>query len=194
MKKDLSKLRPFDLEAAKRGEAICDRNRPELEARFIAHVPDIAEHDRVIIKIGNGIVQCSESGECHGYGSIYFAMAPLCWVEGNPVYKGDVLYSKGAYNVKHQVDTIKGDEVWQESDIDGIGRRGFIRVKDLTWTPPKVKRNGFVLLVKDCGFTRIRNGKIYDSEDEANAIFEKLKGIESVTGVFPFAYEEPVSC
>lgn len=41
------KLKPFDLEAAKRGEPICTRDGRE--ARFIAHVPDVVDQYKVVV-------------------------------------------------------------------------------------------------------------------------------------------------
>lgn len=84
--KAFSRLRPFNLEAAKRGEPICWYD----DGERVRYIGQSAAHD------GGACVEFLE-GECVGqfetYAPIYLRMAPLCWVEGKPVYKGDRLYS-----------------------------------------------------------------------------------------------------
>ena len=68
-----------------------------------------------------------------------YGLAPLCWVEGKPVYPGDVLY-------------YKYDPTWQYND-EGVvalamrydtllfkGGQEFHNVSDATWTKPEQKR------------------------------------------------------
>ena len=77
--KDYSLLRPFSEAAAKRGEAICSGYDGEI-VKFIAG-PDA---------VGNCCV-LPDGGEFGFHKALLLAMAPLAWVEGKPVYKGDVL-------------------------------------------------------------------------------------------------------
>lgn len=124
---DYSLLRPFDIEAAKRGEAICYvRNGSD---RIFMTGPD-----------SNGRL-CVEDPSDGGFVLArvdQYRMKPLCWVEGKPVYKGDVLYQNTA--------SLTGARVAVDGNEDGIkddqGRwNGRCH---LTWTPPKVKREGWV--------------------------------------------------
>lgn len=88
--KDYSLLRPFDLDAAKRGEPICFKDDGQL-ATFLGE-SDQVEND--ICLRWEETFGSVESGKCAMLGRNLISMAPLCWVEGKPVYKGDVLYSK----------------------------------------------------------------------------------------------------
>ena len=83
--KNYSLLRPFDLEAAKRGELVCwgDGDGP---LRYVGKAT------------GGAYAACFEwiggthNGTFETYARGDLRMAPLCWVEGRPVYKGDTLY------------------------------------------------------------------------------------------------------
>lgn len=139
MTKDFSLLRPFDLEAAKAGEPICTRDGQKV--RFIAHVPEADEAYRVVVMLENASFPTRrfESGSLWvgiTNNRIDLCMAPLCWVEGRPVYSGDILYftdvegSGEVYGVndKNQllIRSSKFGCVHQEAD-------------KLTWTPPTVE-------------------------------------------------------
>lgn len=106
--KDLSLLRPFDLEAAKRGEDFVFVECGELKARKFIAGPDS----------GGGIVVQDELGAFVVSHAYPYNMAPLCWVEGKPVYKGDVLYQNGER-------VVAGD--WATPDS----------TSRMTWTPPR---------------------------------------------------------
>lgn len=128
---DYTLLRPFDLEAAKAGEALIN---PEdgTECLYVAGPHPITQEIVVDFNSPYGF----DFGEASD-----FRMAPLCWVEGRPVYKGDVLYS--AFLEGSPKRTVTG------IDDDGIlstEERGLNTCdpEDLTWTPPKVKREGWV--------------------------------------------------
>lgn len=54
-------MRPFDLEAAKRGEPIITRDGRE--AKFIAHVPEAKEEHRVIVLVERNPLPAHETGE-----------------------------------------------------------------------------------------------------------------------------------
>jgi hypothetical protein len=62
---DTKKLKPFDLEAAKRGELIVAREGQS--ARFVAHVTDCAEGFRVVVLIEgcDGCTSHYENGRMH---------------------------------------------------------------------------------------------------------------------------------
>ena len=103
--KNYSLLRPFDLEAAKRGEPILWIDHP---------IRWVALSDKEL------------------------RMAPLCWVEGRPVYKGDVLYRPGINDgpvVALEIGNEEGDIYLSFEDDAGSefadNRRGY-----LTWADP----------------------------------------------------------
>lgn len=154
MKNDLSLLRPFDLEKAKAGHPICTRDGRK--ARFIAHVPEADEGYRVFVLVEGA--QCAssrfESGAGRGNGPAQpdIMLAPLCWVEGKPVYPGATLRRR--------------DNGWsvtalQEGYQDEVGN--WLVPDDLTWTPPPVKREGWVNVYPGSVV-----GGIYASEKRAN--------------------------
>lgn len=132
--KDYSLLRPFDLEAAKAGEAICwhEDGDVALDVMFI--------RDRVVPVFENAFTEKLEQvafftqSEC----GVYLRMAPLCWVEGKPVYKGDVLYYE-----RGKIE-IEGVSSWLSCEVMR-SKFGFnIKASCLTWTPPNVKREGWI--------------------------------------------------
>jgi hypothetical protein len=60
-------MKPFDLEAAKRGEPIqTSDGRP---AKFIAHVPDAHKDSRLVIQIGGSVYLYHEEGKLTDFGS-----------------------------------------------------------------------------------------------------------------------------
>lgn len=129
--KDYNLLRPFDLEAAKRGEKIHD-----VFGGVVVFIDGPDAGGRLAVQIdGHFAVVLGET----------LRMSPLCWVEGKPVYKGDVLYVKNPTG-------RTGSKVTAEFKENGDGASPFrsdngavptIRMADLTWTP-KVRREGWV--------------------------------------------------
>lgn len=158
MKKDYSLLRPFDLLAATRGEPICDRYGTEIT--YVAG-PDAV--DDIVYLYPNGNREFSIKA------STNLRLAPLCWVEGRPVYRGDVLYW---YSGSRPVKFTAGDQMIDDEIICGIstfdtgetmGDDGFSGVLpgSLTWTPPKVKREGFVVVNKASVFNSRKQAEAY---------------------------------
>lgn len=133
MEKDYSLLRPFDLEAAKLGEKICYFEDGQL-ATFVG-LSDQDDDDLCVRweETLNGVMKDK-------YAMIQitlFRMAPLAWVEGRPVYKGDVLYGLG--NEKSGI--AKEFGVF----FDNGGRCGWHEDHlGFTWQKPKTKREGWV--------------------------------------------------
>lgn len=139
--KDFSLLRPFDLEAAKRGEKIHD-----VFGGAVVFIDGPDAGGKFALRIDGHFASA--------YGD-QLRMAPLCWVEGRPVYKGDVLYAR-KYNMdgaeKHYVDRLDDDgkKVWQDEKRDDA-ETGYARIEMLTWTPPKVRREIKLLAFIDGG-------------------------------------------
>jgi len=139
-KKDYSLLRPFDLEAAKRGDKIHWSNIPD-DVAYIG----VTSAGYIAYETGNESSFCSSSS---------FRMSPLAWVEGRPVYKGDVLYYKKegfgisveGYNPNIEQKTGFIGEVVTESKLYNKGHKTWAPFDCWSWTKPKQKREGWVNL------------------------------------------------
>lgn len=131
--KDYSLLRKFDLEAAKRGELMCN---VQGEGKFKLKRYTMNANDVVVE------VTLEDSRWCEPR---YLRMLPLCWIEGKPVYKGDVLWRKDKDNGEVTQVTVKA---FVESEYTGIQFLKFEENVDtrldftwstLHWEKPKVK-------------------------------------------------------
>lgn len=129
MEKDYSLLRPFDLEAVKHGEKICNSEGDELWD-YVAG-PDA--HGILCVE-----VKSAKSLLCNsGTSSRYFRIAPLAWVEGKPVYRGDTVYTKEGRAV-----VVK--EMYHDHALtDG---EWVVSCEYATWQKPKTKREGWMNL------------------------------------------------
>lgn len=124
--KDYSLLRPFDLEAAIAGEPILWSGQ-YIPVTFVAR----GNRGQTNIIERPGIHGGLLSEVCYSPDN-YLRMAPLCWVEGRPVYKGDTLYFDDT--------TIEPGRAFIVRNSDGI----FARNQDadaasltrLTWNAP----------------------------------------------------------
>lgn len=135
--KDYSLLRPFDLEAAKRGEAVCWHDAVE-EMRYVGP------------STGDGTAGCFEwlegkhVGTFETYPASAIRMAPLCWVEGKPVYQGDVLHDKkiGAVTAKRDKSFV-GGVCFKNNKGNGFAALSAF-TDSLTWTPPTRKVTRYI--------------------------------------------------
>jgi len=106
---DLSLLRPFNLELAKSGEPIC---------RF---------DTTPLLFVGAGtkqiVVEHTKTNVIASYSEYNLRMAPLTWIEGKPVYKGDVLWYKyGGFSMK-----VTGyNSRTEPNDVESGGLEGII--------------------------------------------------------------------
>lgn len=141
MKNDYSKLRPFDLEAAKRGERIVIVETQAIVERTFVTGPD--DHGYFVVKTGDGWFRFGKDAD--------YRMAPLAWVEGKPVYKGDVLYSDkhGKGEIVEDLRFVGGAAIKFEGT--GISLDAPYFATGLTWNPPKVKREGWVNVYQSFG-------------------------------------------
>jgi hypothetical protein len=149
-KKDYSKLRPFDLEAAKRGETICRNDDDDESFKYIAG-PDSSGY--FVLELPHG--------EFRFRAERILRMAPLCWVEGKPVYKGDVLYNKESGNLRVVV-KVEENTLCKNAIVCLDGK--WNTQENLTWNKPKqkVKRKIWVNVYSDEEFSA------YSSEETAN--------------------------
>lgn len=182
--KDYSLLRPFDLEAAKRGELLCD-----VEARvFWSYVAGPDSLSKYILKVDHAPMSNGEF--TYPTSAAPLRMAPLCWVEGKPVYKGDVLYQNTA--------ALPGDRVVVDGNEDGIidNQGRWNGRSHLTWTPPKVKREGWVNIVRHdrCGVAGeltdriVRNCDIFPTKEAAERFALQCRDVLATVRI---EWEEP---
>lgn len=149
--KDYSLLRPFDLEAAKAGAKLfcINSKNGETECTFIQKAGDeLCIHFE---RFGFSIHDETDS----------LRMAPLCWVEGKPVYPGDVLWQTTLAGdvLKRKAKQISADGSYLELDETGSWAMNG-SVSKLSWAepPPKpVKR-----------WVNIYPANSFESQDSAN--------------------------
>lgn len=141
--KNYDLLRPFDMEAAKRGEIICAKGGGG-EWQYVAG-PDSNGNLCLLTSSGTFIAGngCSERS---------VRMAPLCWAEGRPVYKGDKLWHTGTekWITVYALGSFSVPTVTVEGDPAGY------HIDCLTWEAPKVKHEGWV---------NVYPGKVLGSRD-----------------------------
>lgn len=135
---DYTLLRPFDLEAAKAGGVLIDQE-DGAECRYVAG-PHPVTKEIVVEFRGQAGFMLGEASD--------FRMAPLCWVEGRPVYTGDVLYrldtgAEGSATAAFGTGVVCSE--WPERPFSA---------DEITWTPPKVKREIKLVAFLDGGFLR----------------------------------------
>lgn len=200
LEKDYTLLRPFDMDAAKRGEAICFYDGLVLQ-------------DVTITKLGSICGRWSgDSAESIWSGAEIadFRMAPLCWVEGKPVYSGDVLYRPAKGTQGFVADRIyrggNGDVylIYENEGASWLEGPEWTRLEEMwnsvTWTPPKVKREGFVCITRPHSVDAIppsskladvivRNGWIFATREAAQAWADTCK---DVVRIVPLTWEESV--
>ena len=135
--KDYSLLRPFDLEAAKRGEPIMGIN-----LNWPIIFCGTTTNGQVIF-----VEYTDKSGGDQEVDNI--RMAPLAWVEGKPVYTGDVLYSSFFKEHPSDKENLTGHFV-----VGGYGTDMQIykatdasfrtTINSCSWNKPKVKKSGWL--------------------------------------------------
>lgn len=141
MAKDLSLLRPFDLEAAKRGELLVSIGCEGWVWKFAAG-PDIKGKMVALVVENNNEKDCLEIGELtNSTKPIEFRMAPLFWLEDKPVYKGDFIFEK-----------TSGRSFF----VDGVADS-----KYFTWNKPKEKKHGYINLYP-LGNDKRLSGRMFD--------------------------------
>lgn len=177
--KNLELLRPFDLESAKAGTLLCSEaamlnGKP---AWKYAAGPD-ASGRIVAVKISDGNFAAASRPEA-------FRMAPLAWVDGRPVYKGDALFYEGIG--RGVVVGMKGgDQIEITYDHHKEWGPTGAFPENLTWTPPKVKRKGFAVVSKQ--------GMLLSREDAEKAIKDiSFRGFPGELVIAHAEWEEPAA-
>lgn len=173
MGKDYSLLRAFDLEAAKRGEAICWRADGEPPKYFN------------VTPAGNIIANFTAVTDGENlWGPHDFRMLPLAWVRVSkddptlrPIYPGDVLYWEPQPSAPLIAEKLM-EGGWLAVRASEQEPLGIVHPDGLTWTKPvvMVKRSGFINICKvkhkmgSSGEVKdriVRNADIFDDKDEA---------------------------
>ena len=123
MKKDPDLLRPFDIEKAKAGEAIC-WSHLNLPCSFVG-------------EMSNGLIAITnQKGLIESPSSYSLRMKPLFWKDSKPVYKGDKLWHKIAKKFI-EVDCLQ-DDTGAETRGFFVDTDGLNVMADLClWDEPK---------------------------------------------------------
>ena len=127
--KDYSLLRPFDPAAAEAGAPILLAVKPMEERSFVIG-PD--SEGCYITATNQGVFK-------HGK-DVDYRMAPLCWVEGKPVYPGDVLWQTTPAGdvLKRKAKQISADGSHLEFEETGSWAMDG-SVSKLSWAEPPPK-------------------------------------------------------
>ena len=200
--KNYSLLRPFDLEAAKRGDAICwEDGDVLLDVTVTGRGSVCGRWD------GDDRERLWQDDELDS-----FRMAPLCWVKGKPVYKGDVLwYSYANFSITvtglnpfYPDDGLKGivrQIIVPDPDYPPVGEETWAPFDVWSWAPPRIEREGFTCMTrlsKDMVTPHgaianviVRNGLVFDTYGAAKAWADTCKDVVYITRM---AWEEPLLC
>lgn len=166
-------LRPFDLEAAKAGAKITDMGM--IEHAFAAEAgPD----GGMAVRDPQGNVFVMDLSEAR--------MVPLAWVEGKPVYPGDVLYWNDN-STKPGSKFTAGNRVLPEGLVMGSSTTtkgatftyGGMYAAQLTWTLLKVKKEGWINVYPANGASQgapICGGCVHATKEKADrdAILDRI--------------------
>ena len=143
-------LRPFDLEAAKRGEKICSLFGED--ADFIGMKLD----GRVVFEVDSLICDCL---------ICMLRMLPLCWLQGKPLYKGDTVYFTEDGS-EHVAESFNGEYI-----VCNQGLNEFVIHPDYaSWDKPKIKKQYWVNLYKDESYTYDLIGQAHSSKELADRL------------------------
>lgn len=141
-KKDYRLLRKFDLEAAKKGEIVQWYDTAET-LQYIGPSTTFSEAGCFKWLSGETV-----AGTYEGYKAEQLRMAPLAWVEGKPVYKGDVLYHYYVQGHKNRLVTVSDtftDRIGNYLTFTEGGNWAIDgSASKLSWNNPKVKKSGWM--------------------------------------------------
>lgn len=137
-KRDYSLLRPATIEYIKAGGKICWAEDGDIAETFFTK-------DGKLVTCFSGETQAGiwSSSEVE----MYFKQVPLCWVEGKPVYKGDVLYGIDSCSDLMYIAKEYSDGVLYTEDND---TDAYCEVpENLTWTKLVTKKKYWVNIYED---------------------------------------------
>lgn len=159
MEKNYELLKPFDLEAAKDGAPICWFWDGQ-QCRYVAG----PNSEGGILVIWEETIGSAIKDDCVTAPRANLRMAPLCWVEGRPVYRGDELYfTGGLYGDTIIIDDVTGDSfpvAWEAN------KAGCVAVSSLTWSKPKKLHQVWINLYKDGSAIAYEGKGLADSNKE----------------------------
>ena len=125
-------LRPVKFKDVQVGDVLVLKDSSPVSESSVAY----KANKFVVLRFSDG-----SEGTCHGSRlEIDYGLAPLCWVEGKPVYPGDVLYYRHSPYWPHNANgctAVSLDERTNELRFtDGV----VFGVDDATWIKPEPKR------------------------------------------------------
>lgn len=158
-------LRPFDLEAAKAGAKITDKT--EIEHTFAAEAgPD----GDMAVRDPQGNVFVMDLSEAR--------MVPLAWVEGKPVYPGDVLYwndtssAPGSKFTAENRPSVSSLVMGSSTTTTGATYTdGGMYAAQLTWNKSKVRKEGWINVYPKNGSSKgkpVTGGQIHPTKAVAD--------------------------
>lgn len=152
---NLDLLKPFDREAAKRGEEICWSDNTET-LKLIAEAGSDGEY---ALK--------RDDGNNYLAGGIQLRMKPLAWVEDRPVYKGDKLWHETGVWITADRPTGKGNFIAADGDET--------LPACCTWTKPApVKKTR---TVKFLGYMR-GDGRLVLLDESKRVLYKRVPGAD----------------
>ena len=147
IQKDLTLLRPFDLEKAMNGELLTN-----IYNDIVYKCLGYSKRERKLV------IQCISSSkydvvdiifDINEYGLTGLRMNPLGWVENKPVYPEDVLYWNN--NTYDKGTKFVAKKYFKEGAIAGYAyfpdgtkcedENAWTKVEHLTWNKPKIKKS-----------------------------------------------------
>jgi hypothetical protein len=147
---DYKLLRDFNLEDAKAGAGICS-------GRLMTDLTFIAAHKNSVF------VELSALTDALLLHSEEVKMKPLFWLEGEPVYKGDVVY-----HVNLGEGVIVSADDWEETIVNfGNGDEWCYRPL-LSFAKPKTERKGWINIWKCSSSIGVSTGsQVYANKEAA---------------------------
>ena len=144
--KDYSLLRPVDKATLKPGDTVCYWGDGSLGEYLGPYIGSEEGSDVCLRLIEESHEEGIRVGDCIINALKYYRQAPLCWLEGKPVYQGDVLYYKNLAT-RGNYDKVKAGKELSLTPGWIICEDGCTRdTKRMIWNLPKVKKQYFVNL------------------------------------------------
>ncbi len=171
--KNFNLLRPFNLELAKEGELLTSMN----EANDYKMLDFSIRNSNNKVEIDAQLVNAEDNFKYSNQDESSFRMKPLTWIDGKPVYKGDVLWYRGqqfcievqGYNPTCE-DGLIGIVVKSQWELISVGEQSWAPFYQWQWDKPKqvVKRKVWINVYSEYVYS-------YFSKEEADTLAGKKR-------------------
>ena len=123
-------LRPVKFKDVQVGDVLILKDGAPVSKSSVAYKAD----KFVVLRLSDG-----SEGTCYRTRlEIDYGLAPLCWVEGKPVYPGDVLYYRHSFHWQHNDEGAVVSSVNEDELLFQGGMVSF-PIADATWIKPEQK-------------------------------------------------------